>query len=314
MMQKANLLASGARIAGRHKRYVVWFYLLNLMLALAGGASFRSHAHAILDHSLYADRLLHGFDAVAFFEMLARAEMRPANSSTLPGLYFALLFLFLSMLLLPGVLQGYAVERRLPREEFFRSCGLNIWRSIRLFLFFLVVAGLPSGLLLAAQTGILKAAENSSHERLPFLIKIVGLGIIFLVVTFVRIWFDLAQTDVVVRDQGAVRRSIAEGFRRTKQNVARLLGTYTVIAAVAGVVLALGIVVWIKLVPPSSVFGAFLVGQLTLVFLLFARFWQRACAVSFYLQQRNEPIFQAIPPVASTVFSQSQSQTASGPK
>jgi hypothetical protein len=45
-----------------------------------------------------------------------------------------------------------------------------------------------------------------------------------------------------------------------------------------------------KFVPPASVLGAFFVSQLTLLFLLIPRFWQRGVAVSYYLQNMVQPI------------------------
>lgn len=46
---------------------------------------------------------------------------------------------------------------------------------------------------------------------------------------------------------------------------------------------------WHLIVPPSSVFGAFLVSQLMLLLLLAMRFWQRAAAVAFYVKEMAEP-------------------------
>ena len=304
MNAKINLITAGARIAGRHKRYIVWFYLMNLVLGLAAASGFRVHAHAVLDHSLDSDKLLHGFDLVALLEMLGRPEMAPPNSSTSTALYFSLLFLLLVMLLLPGVLKGYESERRISREEFFRTCGLNLWRSVRLFLFFLVIAGLISGILFATQSAIVKAAENSPHERLPFILQISSLLLIFLVITTIRIAFDLAQTDVVVRDQSAVRRSIVEGFRRTRRYLMQLMGSYVLIALFVGLVSAVGAWIWIKLVPPTSILGAFLLGQAIALFTLSARFWQRACCVAFYVQQRINPVFE-VPKAPAIEFSES---------
>jgi hypothetical protein len=280
--EKTGLLAAGARIAGRNKRYVIWFYLLNLALALCGAAAFGEQAHAILDHSLYSDRLLHGFDLMAFSELLDRPEFGSTTGVTVPALCFAGLFFLATMLLMPGVLLGYASGHRLPRAEFYRTCGQNIWRSIRLFLFFVMIAGPTSGLLGIARYFMVKAAGESSNERLPFFVKLTCMAVIFLILTAIRIWLDLAQTQVVVGDQGRVRKSIAAAYRGMKGYRMRLLGSYLLIALLAGVVLFLGIWVWIKIVPPASVLGAFMVGQIILLILLAARFWQRACAVAFY--------------------------------
>ena len=123
-------------------------------------------------------------------------------------------------------------------------------------------------------------ADKTSHERLPFFTQLVGGLIMFLVLTLIRIWFDLAQTDVVLRDQPAVRKSIAAGFRKTRRNLGRLLVSYLAIAFVALAILIVGILLWHVIVPPSSVLGAFIVGEAILLLLLGTRFWQQATAVT----------------------------------
>lgn len=282
MTEKTSLLSAGARIAGRNKRYVIWFHLLNLVLASFGAAAFSNQAHAILDHSLYAENLLHHFDLMVLMEMIARPEFGSSSALMAPTIDFAILFFLATMLLLPGVLLGYASDHRLPRAEFYRTCGHNIWRFVRLFLFFVIIAGPIAGILGAAQNALVKAADQSSNERLPFFIQVTCMGVIFLVLTAIRIWFDLAQTQVVVADQGKVRKSIAAAYRGMKGHRLRLLANYVFIALLAGLVLLTGIWAWIKIVPPASIVGAFIVGQAILLILLAARFWQRACAVAFY--------------------------------
>jgi hypothetical protein len=289
MNKKSSLLSAGAHIAERNKRYVIWFYLLNLTLASFGAAAFRNQAHAILDHSVYADKLLHGFHLLVLLEMLARPDFGPTNTSTMPAFYFALLFFVATMFFLPGVLLGYASDHRLPRTEFYRACGQNIWRFVRLFLFFAIIAGPISGIVFAAQKALTKAADQTSNERLPFFTQLACLGIIFLVLTAIRIWFDLAQVQVVIRDQAKVRKSIAAAYRSTKNHRARLFGSYVAIALMALFVLVVGIWIWIKAVPPASVLAAFVVSQAILLLWLAARFWQRACAVAFYLGREEEP-------------------------
>jgi hypothetical protein len=294
MNEKRSLLSAGAHIAKRNKRYVIWFYLLNLTLASFGAAAFRNQAHAILDHSLYADKLLHGFHLIVLLEMLNRPEFGPTNASTMPAFYFAFLFFLATMLFLPGVLLGYASDHRLPRTEFYRTCGHNIWRFVRLLLFFVIIAGPISGILGAAKNALAKAADQTSNERLPFFTQLLSLVIIFLVLTAIRIWFDLAQIQVVIRDQGKVRKSIATAYRGMKHHRARLLGSYVFIALLAMIVLVVGIWIWIKIVPAPSVLGAFIVSQAILLGWLAARFWQRACAVAFYLDW-EEPVIDVIP-------------------
>jgi hypothetical protein len=292
MSERRNLISAGGAIARRNKRYVVWFYVLNLVCGWVGATAFARRAHSILDHSLYADRLLHGFDLAAFVEVLNRPELGTISSFTAPATMLAITFMFASLLLMPGVLLGYASDHRLPREEFYRACGRNVWRFVRLFLFFVVIAGIVAGILGGGLNALVNAADKTSNERLPFLVQSLGTIFIFVILTVLRIWFDLAQTDVVLRDQGAVRKSIAGGFRKTKHNLIPLLASYLVIAVVALAVLAGGILLWNLIVPPSSLPGAFIISQATLLLLLATRFWQRAVAVAFEVREVTEPVLE----------------------
>ena len=297
MNGKTSLVAAGAAIVRRNKRYVVWFYLLNLAFAHFGASSFSDAAHAILDHSLYADKLLHGFSLGVFLELLVRPEFGTLPSATHPAMMFAVVFFLASLLFMPGVLLSYASDHGLPRDEFFRACGRNVWPFVRLSLFFTVFAGGMAGILFAGLNALVSAADKTSNERLPFFTPLIGSVFILLVLTIIRMWFDVAQTDAVLRDQPAVRKSIVAGFRKTRRNFGRLLGSYLAIAIVAVAVLVSGILLWYAIVPPSSVLGAFIIGQATLLLLLATRFWQRATAVAFYVREMTEPVAEETRPI-----------------
>jgi hypothetical protein len=304
MNENVNLVFASAAIARRNKRYIVWFYLLNLAFAHFGASAFSDAAHNILDHSLYADKLLHGFNLGVFTELLTRPEFGAMPSATHPAIMFAVVFFLASLVFMPGVLLGYASDHRLPRDEFFRACGRNVWRFVRLFLFFAIIAGIVAGVLFGGLNALVTAADKTSNERLPFFTQLVGTVIILLLLTIIRIWFDLAQTEVVLRDQPAVRKAIAAGFRRTRRNLGRLVGSYVVIAIVALAILVAGILLWYAIVPPGSVLGAFIVGQAMMLLLLAMRFWQRATAVAFYVREMNQPVVEnvrAIPTFAASM-------------
>jgi hypothetical protein len=297
MNENTNLVSAAAAIAGRNKRYVVWFFLLNLIFAYFGATAFKHAAQGVLDHSLYGDKLLHEFNLAVFVELLARPEFGALPSSAAPAMMFAGVFFLASLVFMPGVFLGYASDHRLPRDEFYRACGRNVWRFLRLSVFFAVIAGIIAGILFPALKALVDAADKTSHERLPFFTQLFGTVIILLVLTVIRIWFDLAQTEVVLRDQYAVRKSIAASFRKTRRNLGRLLCSYVVIAIVALGVLVAGILLWYAMVPPSSVLGAFIVGQATLLLLLATRFWQRATAVAFYVRNMAEPVVEPARPI-----------------
>jgi hypothetical protein len=309
MTENESLLGSGLGMVMRNKRYIFWFWLLNLTLAEFGTAAFRTSAHAILDHSFYADGLVHGFSLSVFGELFMRPEFGQMSAMSTPAFYFGFLFLLATALFLPGVFQGYASTYRLPRDDFFRACGRNLWRFIRLMIFAGIVMGIVAGILFGINAALIKRAFESTNEMLPFELRMTGLAVIFLVMTTLRIWFDLAEADVVLSDRRAVRKSIAAGFAQTFRGLFRLLTSYVVTTIVAAAILVGGVWVWMKFVSPQSVFGAFVIAQFTLFLLLIPRFWQRGVAVSYWQQRMMVPvvapqIFIPQPTVPQPVVSQ----------
>jgi hypothetical protein len=297
MSENKNLLSSGAGKVWRSGRYVFWFWLLNLTLAVFGSAAFFNQAGGVLNHSLYAGGLVRRFDLGVYIEMVTRPEFGPTTAATFPSFCFAFLFFVFTALFLPGVFQGYASNRWLPRHEFFRACGRNLWRFIRLLMVSGIVMGIVAGVLFSIH-GVLerKAAESTNELLLPE-VQLAGLVAIFLVMATLRIWFDLAEADVVLSDQNAVRKSIGAAFLHTFRHLGRLLWSYVATTIVAGLILAAGIWVWRYHVPPERVGRAFLVSQVTLLLLLVPRFWQRGIAVAYWQQEMMERAEPSLQPV-----------------
>src|ERR1700730_71046 len=179
MTENKGLLSSGLGIVLRNKRYIVWFYVLNVFLVLFGPPAFVNQAGTILDHSLLSQRLLHGFSLDVFIEMFARPEFGPTMASRGPAIFFALLFMVATALFLPGVFQGYASTYRLPREDFFRACGRNLWRFIRLMFIVGIVMGIVVGILFGVHGALVKKAGESTNEMLAVYVQVAGLTVIF---------------------------------------------------------------------------------------------------------------------------------------
>lgn len=311
-MTNKSLFSTGLGKVAYSKRYIVWFWLLNLTLAEFGTAAFRRNAHAILDNTLLAQHLVKGFDVGVFGELLFKPEFGSLNATMFPALYFGFTFFLATALFLPGIFAGYASNYRLPREEFFRACGRNLWRFIRIMIAAGIVMGIVAGLLFMANGAIVKKAGESTNEKLLFELQMTGLAVIFLVMTILRIWFDLAEVDAVLNDQRAVRKSIAAAFRHTFRSFARLLTSYVVVTVVAAILLVGGLWIWMKFVPAESVLGAFVIAQITLFLLLIPRFWQRGIAVSYWQQRMLAPVV-AFQPVAPTPVPETTVPVVSSP-
>jgi hypothetical protein len=290
MTENKGLLSSGLGIVLRNKRYIVWFYVLNAFLGLLGTAAFVNQAGTILDHSLLSQRLLHGFSLGVLIEMVMRPEFGPTMASQAPAMFFSLLFMVATALFLPGVFQGYGSTYRLPREDFFRACGRNLWRFIRLMFIAGIVMGIATGALFALHGALEHKAAESTNELLLPEVRFTGLFVIFLIMAVFRIWFDLAEADMVFSDQRAVRKSVGAAFRHALRSLGRLLSGYLLTTIIAAVILIGGLWIWMKTVPPESVLGAFVVSQLTLLLLLIPRFWQRGIVTAYWQQRMMVPV------------------------
>lgn len=297
MNEDRSLLGHGLSQVMRNKRYIVWFWLLNFALAWFATSAFRNSAEGILNHSLYSQRLLHRLDLGVMSELFSAPEFGTMNSKSAPAFGFALLFFVATALFMPGVFAGYASTYRLPRDDFFSSCGRNLWRFIRLMIIAGIVMGIVAGILFGINSAIVKKAGESTNEVLPFELQVIGIAIIFLVMTTLRIWFDLAEADTVLNDQRAVRRSITAALHHTFRSLWRLLSTYVLVTIVAAIFVVGGLWIWIRFVPPASVAAAFVVSQITLFLLLIPRFWQRAIAVSYWQQRMLAPVVAIVPPM-----------------
>jgi hypothetical protein len=313
MSENKGLLSSGLGMVSRNKRYILWFWLLNLILAQFGTAAFTASAHVVLDHSFAADRLVHGFDLPVMAELFTRPEFGPMAAMGAAGMCFAVVFFLATALFLPGVFLGYASTYRLPREDFFRACGRNLWRYVLLLLIAGVVM-IPVTIGMFAVHGALEhwAAKSTNELLLPG-VQLGGLAVIFLVMTVFRIWFDLAEVDIVLSDQRFVSKSLWLALRRTLQSLPRLLGSYVVATIVAAIVLVGGLYTWMKFVKPESIAGAFVVSQFTLLLLLIPRFWQRGVAASYWQQKMMVPVVAMQPVTPLPVVPQSIPQPVPAP-
>lgn len=295
MNDNQGLLSSGLARGMHNKRYVVWFWLLNLFLAACGTVGFWRSAGAILNHSLEAERLTQSFDLSTFINLLSLPEFPHMNSMAGPAAYFAFVFFLFTALFLPGVFAGYASNYRLPREDFFRACGRNLWRFIRLLIIAAIIMGIVTGVLFGINGAIVKKAGESTNELLPFELQMTGLAVIFLIMSTLRICFDLAEADVVLNDQRAVRKSITAGFRHAFRSLGTLLGAYVLTTIVAAIFLVVGLWLWARIIPAHSVGRAFILSQIILFLLLIPRFWQRGIAVSYWQQHMLAPVVAVKP-------------------
>lgn len=289
---KGSLFLDGGRRFLSARRYIIGLYIANLVLGwfTTFGLSFR--IGAVTDGSLNSARLVHGFDLGVFRELINKPEVAPYSQVPL-ALVFSGIFVAFQLFLTGGVITQYLAVQRIDRTRFYAACGENFWKMVRIALIFIVIAGLVAGALHALRSALDIATEGLASRQRAFALQCTVLLIEVLAVLWIRMWFDLAQTQLVTTGMRSIRSSVAYGFRSAR-SAGGLYGSYLLLVVLASLVGACGVFLWWTASPASQVLISFLILQLTLACLLALRWWQRALAADWY--QKNIPLPAAIAP------------------
>ncbi len=135
---------------------------------------------------------------------------------------------------------------------------------------------------------------ESTNELLPFEMRMLGLLVIFLVMTALRIWFDLAEADIVLNDQRGSAQIHLGGLTAHLPQPGPFAGSLCRHHDCSGDHTGRRCRAWMMFVAPERIWAAFVVGQVTLLLLLIPRFWQRGVAVSYWQQHMMVPVVAAI--------------------
>jgi len=280
------------------RQRVLWLvYAMNFLLALMAARGFADLAGRTLDHSLAADRLVHGFDLGRLVE-LAFQPNSPVRASMNPTHFSIVIFSFFMLFVTGGMLVSFYEDRRLTAGPFFEACGNYFWRFLRLALYFFV-AMIPIGILIRIAASLHGRIDAQSISPYPAVYFLAGAAaVILLLLMCVRLWFDMAEIIAVAEYERKMHRALRRSARLVWNNFASLFWLYLRISLVGWALFAIGLHLWMDHVPPDALFRAFLVGQAMIVLWLAARLWQRASEALWY-RRHQAAFFAAAPAPAS---------------
>jgi len=293
---RGSLFVDGGKRLMAAKPHLVTLYIANLIFGWFAAFGLSAQVGAVTGTSLYSERLVRGFDLGVFLDLINRPEVTPYSQVPV-ALALSALFVVFLLFLTGGITTQYLSNTAgIGRSRFYAACGENFWQLVRLALVLIVVAGLVGGMLQAIRAGLDSATDNSPHYRAGLVLQSAMFVIQALAVLWVRMWFDLAQTQLIATGARRIRPSIGYGFKSARRAF-ELYGSYVLLGIVTAIVVALGLFVWWTEAPASPVIISFLILQSTLACLLVFRWWQRAIAAAWY--ERNIPLPVAIESVSS---------------
>ncbi len=288
---KPKVFLAGARLVWRQQRALWIIYAANLLLAIAGTRGSLWRTARILNHSLAAERLVHGFDFAAYWELKLHPSM-PFEGSRQEVLYGAFLFALFMLFATGGLLKTYYDDRPMHTGAFFEACGENFWRLSRLAIYF-VIALVPIGILTSvAGREFLRIDRRSISPYPSFYFLAVACAFLAAMALSARLWFDMAELIAVSEDQENMRRALKTAAKVLRGNFLRLFWVYLRISLVGCVGFWLGLHVWMEHLRPEATILALLISQALIVFWLATRLWQRASGALWlrqYEPQLNVP-------------------------
>jgi hypothetical protein len=269
-----------------------WLYLLSLALGWFATLPMETSMAPLLDHSLAARSLYHGFDLGTYAELM----MNPAINSQAAGNAAGALgfvFLVLMVFLTGGILRVYNEDRTYATGEFFGACGQYFWRFVRLLVFF-ILALIPLifvDLALRSWSGHL--ADTIANPAPSLVVRFGGELLLLFLLMWVRLWFDMAEVIAVAENEYASRRALGRAFRLTWRNFGSLYWIYFRLSFLAWAGTGVALWVWVRFVPAEGIGRSFLITQFIIFLWIFTRLWQRASETLWY--QASAPAPEATP-------------------
>jgi hypothetical protein len=293
-----GLLSDGFSRVWRHQRILWWLFVVNLVLGHLSVFGMVSRWAGVLDHSVAADQLYHGFNLGRYIEL----GMQPGIGfgTAAPGITaFAIIFFLFMLFVTGGILEAYRSPYKISTADFFQASGAWFWRFVRLLIMFVIVL-IP--VVIAANaiknwSGDL--SSNAAPEKLGFWVDVAGAAVIWFIAMCLRLWFDVAQVHAVATGERAMRRALKRAFGMTFGNFGAVFPLYLVPSVVAFAGMAVLLWIWAK-VPSGDTGVAFIVLEIWMLLWLGARLWQRAVETAWYQRTQipaaMEPVVMATPP------------------
>jgi len=272
---------SGASLVWGRQRVLWLIYVVNFALAYFATRGTNERIAAILDHSLAARQIVHGFNLGALASLAANPES-PLGGSISASLSTAMLFTVFMVFATGGVLATYYSGQRLHSGAFFEACGHHFWRFVRLTIY-LVVVLIPVFILGEIMHRVYDRIDKQSISPMPAVHFLeVAVVLVLLLLICIRVWFDMAQVISVAEDERRIHKALRRSATLMRHNFLSLYWLYLRVSLVSWIVFAIGLHIWMTHLRPESILAPFLLSQFLIIFWQGCRLWQRASECIWY--------------------------------
>jgi hypothetical protein len=294
-----GFLSDGCSRVWRHQRILWWLFVVNLALGHLSVFAMVSRWAGVLDHSLAADQLYHGFNLGSYIEL----GMQPGVGfgTAAPGIAaFAIVFFIFMLFVTGGILEAYRSPYKISTADFFQASGAWFWRFVRLLIMFVIVL-IPVAIAASAinrWSGHL--SSDAAPEKLGFWVDLIGAIVTWFIAMCLRLWFDVAQVHAVATGERAMRRALKRAFGITFANFGAVFPLYLAPSLVSFIGMGVILLIWTK-VPSTSVGISFVLLEIWMLLWLGTRLWQRAGETAWYQRTQVPMRVEPVTPAAAGV-------------
>lgn len=295
-MKAFDAMKQGITITGQHKRYIVFVYLANLLIALIFAAVLAQSISESLGSSMAAENLQTGFDghwynsyrveatglAATFDPAVVEfgAVLKSLNgflTGNLTGGYFGIfvagsIFMVMWTFFSAGFISTYAQGDE--QASFYQQAGRYFPRFLVLMLISLLLYFLLFRFVFSWLTDVVNSMTRETiDERVDFFLTFMKYLILWALFWFVNMLFDYSKILVVSRDLRNPLTAPLKALGLILQNFGRTSGLYLSIGVVW---LCFMMIYWLISIDPQAgswlpLLIAFVLGQLYII----ARIWTR---------------------------------------
>ncbi len=297
---------SGASLVWGRQRVLWLIYVVNFVLAYFATRGTNERIAAILDHSLAAGQLVHGFNLGAL-SSLAMDPESPFGGSLSASFSAAVIFTVFMIFATGGILATYYSGQRLHAGAFFEACGHHFWRFIRLAIYLLIVL-IPILILGGIAHRVYDRIEKQSISPMPAVHFFEAAGVVVLLLLIcIRAWFDMAQVIAVAEDERRMHKALRRAAALLRRNFFSLYWLYLRVSLIAWIVFAIGLHIWMTHLRPESILAPFLLSQFLIIFWQGCRLWQRASECLWYREHQRAiavatPAYEPPPAISQQPF------------
>jgi hypothetical protein len=303
MHHQTSPLSGGFGLLWRRQGILWWIFAINLVFAALGTLPGFLRLHNTLGNSLASQPLTQRFDLGMFVELIRLPNVELMRFTT-TSYVFAMVFFVFMLFVTGGVLETYRDDRRLTTGEFFAASGAYFWRFVRLALLSIVPFVIVMMIYQALHKFADSAGDRAVADQVGIFLGLAAFVIFLLLALFVRLWFDIAQVRAVGLNERGMWRNTWRSWRISWHGFGRLYGMYFVIALLAWIATAIGLVIWAQL-PATAIGAMFILFELIMLAQIASRLWQLASASVWYRQYAEviaPPVIEAAPlPLTSDV-------------